>query len=129
MEPHFIREHHTHHDEGGYNISHGGDINTLGRKCSEETREKLRQSHLGKKLSEDHKEKIRVSLQKKFSEYPDDLKKKMISNLSREGGKKGKKHTKESREKMRLSQLARRANERILSQQVNLTPSSNSGTI
>jgi|DEB19_MinimDraft_3_1074340.scaffolds.fasta_scaffold02283_2 group I intron endonuclease len=62
MEPHFIREHNTHVDCGGYNISYGGDSSTLGRKHSPETRKKIGKAHLGKPLSEEHKQKVSKSL-------------------------------------------------------------------
>jgi len=45
----------------GFNISPVAG-NTIGVKCSEETKQKIRNSKLGKKLTEEHKEKIRISL-------------------------------------------------------------------
>lgn len=69
MEPHFIREHNTHVDDGGYNLSVGGEKGWLGRKHTQETKQKMRLAHLGKKKpnvirkphSEETKQKIRLA--------------------------------------------------------------------
>jgi hypothetical protein len=85
----------------------------IGRRLSEETKEKLRfyagKNHYmyGKKLSEETKEKIRIgNLGKKHT-------KKMIKYLSKinKGGNNamyGRKHTKETKEKMRFAWERRR---------------------
>jgi group I intron endonuclease len=69
MEPQFIREHKTHVDDGGYNLSVGGEKGWLGRKHTQETKQKMRLAQLGKKKpnvirkphSEETKQKIRLA--------------------------------------------------------------------
>lgn len=61
----------------------------LGRKCSEETKEKIRKKHKGKKLSEIHKDKIR---------------KWMLEN----NPFRGKHHTEESKQKQRKKMYGRK---------------------
>jgi len=95
MEPHFIREHHTHKDEGGYNISHGGDATVLGMKHTEETKEKIRMIHSGRKFTDEHRKKISLANKKRFSNPEERLK----VSLSIKGQKK----TEETKEKISLA--------------------------
>lgn len=45
----------------GYNIQHGGQLSSTGRKASEETRRKLSESHKGYKHTEEQKRKISLA--------------------------------------------------------------------
>ena len=76
-----------------------GNQNQLGKKHSEETKEKMRIAQLGKKLSEETKEKIRIAnIGKKLSE---ETKEKIrIANIGTE-------HSEETKEKMRIAQLGK----------------------
>ena len=76
MEPHFIREHHTHKDEGGYNISYGGMAGTIHTK---ETKQKIslgnRERH--SLLTEEQKEKRRSEARERFLTLPEEIKNKI----------------------------------------------------
>lgn len=53
METFKIMTHHSHVSEGkGYNLTWGGDV-IYGRPCSEETKEKIRQTQLGKHITDE----------------------------------------------------------------------------
>ena len=76
LEQNLIKEYDLTNPLHGYNLSIGGEAGPLGVKRSDETRERLRQSHLGqvgwtkgKHLSVETKEKLRVAnLGKKLDE-------------------------------------------------------------
>lgn len=65
MEPNFIKAYNSYYGwpNGGYNMTFGGE-GVAGLRITEETRNKMRDSHLGQLHSEEHKRKIRESTAK-----------------------------------------------------------------
>ena len=61
-----IKLYKTNNPNYGYNIENGG--NSIG-KLAKSTKEKLSKAHLGKKLTEEHKEKIRQSMLRRKKKY------------------------------------------------------------
>jgi group I intron endonuclease len=70
----------------GYNLTNGGD-GRKGHPITEETRDKLRRSHLGHVHSKDHKDKISKSMKgRSFSDvHKQNLSKSMRGNKNGEG--------------------------------------------
>jgi group I intron endonuclease len=58
METFMIMVHHSHISESGYNKTWGGD----GGPCSEETKEKIRQSLIGKEFTDERKKNVKIHL-------------------------------------------------------------------
>lgn len=94
----------------------GHKIN-IGRKFTEETKEKIRQSNLGKKFTEEHKRKIGISLKGVYEHKPfsEEHKKKISEsnkgNIPWNKGKKGFKHSEESKKNMSLACKGRKLSE------------------
>lgn len=57
----------TNHPEYGYNMTLGGD-GIFGHKMTEQSRQRMRDSHLGKKLPEEQKRKISEAMKRRYSD-------------------------------------------------------------
>jgi len=98
-ERYYIQKDQTHIKEHGYNMTLGGDGGAkFGRKLSEETKEKIRNSLIGKKHSEDRKKRMREGSlgvsRNKGRKLSDETKEKISK------GKKGKKLSEETKKRM-----------------------------
>lgn len=101
-EIYYIKKLRTHFSQNGYNISYGGNIppSPLGKKMSEETKQKLRDINLGRKMTDADKKKIgeRTSERCKNPEY-----RKRLSDAN-----KGHTPTDETREKLSKSKIGKK---------------------
>jgi len=93
-----------------------GFNNKIGFKHSKESKEKMRKAHLGRKLSEETKEKLkgRIPWNKGLTKETDIRIKKQAKDISRilkgkEGNFKNKKHTTETREKISNSKKGQKS--------------------
>ena len=95
-ETYYIQKYNSINDKYGYNISLGGSNSSV----SQETREKMRQSHIGKKHSNETKQKISCALSHRT------LSEEHKKNLSKSRlGKKGRTFTTEQKEKIKQTML------------------------
>ena len=77
-----------------------GNQNQLGKKASEETKEKIRIAKVGKKHSDETKEKMRIAMLGRTAS--EETKEKLRVAML------GKKHTEETKEKIRIAKLGKR---------------------
>jgi group I intron endonuclease len=68
VEIELVEQYDSRNPEKGYNLCRGGEGGWLGKKHSEESKEKNRQAHLGKIASEETKQKQSSSMKKKVEE-------------------------------------------------------------
>jgi group I intron endonuclease len=102
LEKFYIKEYNTFNTKHGLNLREGGNTSNL----SEESKEKIRQANIGKKQSKETIQKIRLKMigenhpmfgKKQNNEW----KKKRVDNMRISGIMFGKKHTEETKDKLR----------------------------
>jgi len=126
----YIKEWHTHVDEGGYNISLGGDVPMRGRKHTEETKKKISEKNTGllvgelnpfygkkhteeelQKMSENHKDMNGENNGMYGKNHTEETRKKMSENYNRENRKLRGTPSTETKEKMRISKIGQKHSE------------------